>query len=487
MRRRPGAFGLSGLTLRGGLDGGLRTRNKTRDPVPAGLWVGSGDAVVSGLVIRDIEGVGAVVTGRLASLDWRGGTIRETSGDFASFAPCLFVDQGGTALVEDSTLEDCSGIAVLVQNEDLTDEDPSALTLRRSTLARSVPDTFFEGAGLGVLLSVTDVTIHGAQPVPGDFLSVGLGVVDAGRLEGTGVLIEDTVGVAVTVQGEGTALDLKDLTVINTRAPAVLAPEGTPQTAGVAVLEGAQATVEGLKIRDVDGHGTYVVEDGTQVVVQSATIQDVAYWGALIRDGASLDGQDLAVQRPRFGGLFYNERAVGTLEGVDLSGLSNNEEASLGAGLVVQLDSTVQDTTIAAGPYGGAWINGPGRYELVDSTLSGGPQVELAPGVVIHGDALYATNGVQTWDGDSGLRVVGSTLLGAQGAGLFLQGASATLESVSWADNSRDVVQQVCDPDLAAPEGLDDDLIVDLCPAEEVLVNVFDFSLSIDVPDLESE
>jgi hypothetical protein len=100
--------------------------------------------------------------------------------------------------------------------------------------------------------------------------------------------------------------------------------------------------------------------------------------------------------------------------------------------------------------------------------LCAGEGVELAPGVGVHGDAVYA-RGTGRWDGEEGLWLSGATLRGAAGAGLVLRGASATLEGVTWGDNALDLLRVECDA-AEDPTGTEGAATAEECPARAPLL-----------------
>ncbi len=101
-------------------------------------------------------------------------------------------------------------------------------------------------------------------------------------------------------------------------------------------------------------------------------------------------------------------------------------------------------TTIGPQPYAAVWIGGAGAYELHDNDLSGSLGILLSSWPA-HGNAIFATNGVQPWDGAYGLLLDGNRFHSASDTAIFLHDASATFRENIFDTNIRDVVQQQCE------------------------------------------
>jgi len=131
-------------------------------------------------------------------------------------------------------------------------------------------------------------------------------------------------------------------------------------------------------------------------------------------------------------------------------------------------------------PTVGAWLRGPGTYEISDSTLGGGPMWPLHPGVLVHGDALLASDGVAA--GPEGLSIQGSTFQDAEGAGIFLDKSTASLGELTFTDNAVDLLQQGCDAAPSWPaEGHEEAGTTSLCADGERIVLTPDLSFFVDI------
>jgi hypothetical protein len=158
---------------------------------------------------------------------------------------------------------------------------------------------------------------------------------------------------------------------------------------------------------------------------------DNSFAGALVSSGARLELVDSLV--------LDNEPDIQEGGGV---GVMATYEPELRPRLDIR-GSTIGHHAIAA-----VWLDGTGSYRLTGNTLSGGPGTTRANAVNehhVHGDAVFAMDGVDPWDGTWGLLLEGNTL--REGVtGLFLHGASATLghSGNSFATNDSDLWQQGC-------------------------------------------
>jgi hypothetical protein len=143
------------------------------------------------------------------------------------------------------------------------------------------------------------------------------------------------------------------------------------------------------------------------------------------------------------------------------------------------------DSTVSGNPVGGVWLSGPGSFRLQDNTLQGG-EGETRGTLVRCGDAVYARDGATAWDGATGLYLEGNTLRDGNGAGLFLDGATATLAGNDWDANKVDIVAQggSC---AVPPEGMDAEAVgsTELCPTWDYSTcsDEFELYMEIAVPE----
>ncbi|MDP6935261.1 MAG: right-handed parallel beta-helix repeat-containing protein, partial [Myxococcota bacterium] len=140
-------------------------------------------------------------------------------------------------------------------------------------------------------------------------------------------------------------------------------------------------------------------------------------------------------------------------------------DPGLSAPILYLSDSTVRDNGMGA-----VYIKGEGRYQLIGNDLAGGMISEKRVSDWDHGDAVFVTAGTGTptvWDPDAelGLLLEDNSMSDSAGAGVFLDGASATLSGNVYEDNGVDLVWQGCES-VDTPEGLDEEPVTstELCP-----------------------
>jgi len=218
--------------------------------------------------------------------------------------------------------------------------------------------------------------------------------------------------------------------------------------AGLNVQDGGQLTGTGVQVTGTQGPGIYV-------------------------DRGSVDCEDCGLTNNGFAGAVNRSGSL-VLTGGSVVG--NGPDDGLGGGVGVYTASPVGVATLVLHgvalsdhPYGSVYVDGPGSYQLQDADLEGGPGWELVAGRPLHGDAVFATGGVGPWSDDLGLLVAGCTLRDSAGAGVFLDGASASLVDNVWQDNETDWVQQGCSGELAAVEG-GEEASSSECPETQQLV-----------------
>jgi hypothetical protein len=153
-------------------------------------------------------------------------------------------------------------------------------------------------------------------------------------------------------------------------------------------------------------------------------------------------------------------------------------------GLVLEDGTAITEHELA-----GVYLGAPGSYISTDCELSGAGTGKASAGIWWHGDAVVATGGVQPWDtlSETGLLLQHNTLKDAGGAGLFLDGATATLSGNSWSNNSVDIVQQSCEGDLASPVGMSTEMLnsQDICPEYDYVLFHDQYTILLNEPVVE--
>ena len=103
---------------------------------------------------------------------------------------------------------------------------------------------------------------------------------------------------------------------------------------------------------------------------------------------------------------------------------------------------TLLDSTVGPHDYAAIWLDGPGTYDIEGNTLSGSAGLDQGT-YVLHGNALFAENGVTAWDGTTGLLLWDNTFSGSGEIAVLLDAASADLDGNAWSDHGTDLRQQL--------------------------------------------
>ncbi|MEQ1507095.1 MAG: right-handed parallel beta-helix repeat-containing protein, partial [Myxococcota bacterium] len=452
--------------------GGLDPLASDDDPQPGGVIVTNGgaltlsDAVLLGSWAVGIE-LSAGSTARLDDVALHGVRAGGGPAPDGGFGSGVTVLDGSTLDAIDLTIDGTALYGLAASGVG------SAVTVAGGAVSDDAPDPAQDSAGFGVVAD----------------LGATVDLVD--------VSIARTHLYAVIASGAGTTLVLTDVDATDTQPTAAFAVGG-----GLLVQEGATAVATRLAVTGSDTVGVLVdastaTFDGLTVVdTRRGPLQSTAV-GVAAQAGAVLDATGLDVRRTAGPGLVVSDARV-TCGGCALA-------ANAFAGLVVadggdvgftggSIDDTVSDATegggvgayVASGPYrsaltldgaalagnlhAGVYVDGDGDVALTDVTVSGGP---VTRAVYPTGTAVYA-HGTTI----AGLSIADSTIADSDGAGVFLDAASASLSGNRYRANAVDVVQQLCSAATPTPAGLDAEPTdaVELCPPLDRPVDGFVFS-----------
>jgi hypothetical protein len=370
---------------------------------------------------------------------------------------------GTVASIDGTTLRDAVGADVVPSGLGVVALDQATVQVSGSTISNVA------GMGLAALESgssmvVTDTTISGTRNV-GALGQYGIGMAAGigASLEASGCEITGSGTIGVLASDPGSWVLLEDVQISDTR-------RGDAYTVGVGVatVQGASLSASQLAISQTDGPGLYAMSLETSLDCEDCTVQGSAFAGAVAEQGAALSLSRSAI--------------------TDTSAASN---VGGGVGLwarATQAEPTsleLTDSTVSGNPVGGVWLSGPGSFRLQDNTLQGG-EGETRGTLVRCGDAVYARDGATAWDGATGLYLEGNTLRDGNGAGLFLDGATATLAGNDWDANKVDIVAQggSC---AVPPEGMDAEAVgsTELCPTWDYSTcsDEFELYMEIAVPE----
>ena len=285
--------------------------------------------------------------------------------------------------------------------------------------------TITNNAELGVYLWGAGTHAHLVETTIGDTASRsdgiggrGIGVSDGAMLVAERCSVEGNREVGVLAADSGTIVDLTACSIFDTARS-----RDTGFGTGLVAQSGAEVSATGLVVTGSDGPGVYVTDDGS-ITCSSCTLADNAFAGALATNG--------------------------TLDLTSLTITDRGPDAEFGGGFGLYAISTVgpptvrlSDSVVAGHAYAAIWLDGNGSYDIERNDLSGGSGV-LSDGQLLHGNAVFAENGVGAWTGSAGLLLRDNTL-GGSSLAVFLDGSSATLEGNVWTENTTDVWQQRCE------------------------------------------
>lgn len=432
-------------------------------------------ASASGCTFDQNEGAGVFVTGAGSTM-----TLEDTL--------VLATDPGGTAV-------DPRGVSV---------QAGATLTATRCDIdGNRALGLFVSGAGTTV--SLVDTAVSNSIPELDGTYGDGIQIGDSASLSATGCTIDGNTRTGVAVFDTGARLEMTDTAVSNTRA----SPNGWYGT-GVQLSGGAEGTLLRCSVSGNTGAGILVQDVGTTVDVADCTIEgtlrgrDSAVGiGLTAQVGATIAASDTQIVGTEGPGLYASAGTIrcagcavdssqlagvwvtwySTLELTDSTVTNTTADSEFGGGFGVYSNNllgesslTITGSTIGPHPYAAVWLDGNGCYNVQDNVLSGSPGT-VSGGFTVHGNALFAENGVTAWDGATGLQFRDNSIDDAALNGVLLSGASASLSGNNWSGNTVDLRQQSCDSttpltdaDLA---GTTDPII---CPGSNILV-AYDLTL----------
>ena len=317
----------------------------------------------------------------------------------------------------------------------------------------------------GTTLQLVDSSIVHTSPLADGTTGGGLLIQRGATATVSGSVIEANTQVGAFAGGDGAVLNLTDSSIVGT-----VSSRSTAFAVGLWSQDGAVVTASGLDVSGTEGPGMYVI--GGSLTCDTCAIRDSAFAGALAPYGPL------------------------TLSHTTITDTRADSEYGGGFGVYAVTPYgpptvTLTDSVIGPHAYAAIWLDGAGSYDIQRNVLSGGPGFVDGGGNTLHGNALFAENGVTAWtgatDGPSGLNFVGNTVSGASAIGFFLHGASATLADNVWSSNTVDIRQQSCDgvtpltaEDIAgAPNAV-------VCPETNVLI-AYDIEFESFVPTVSSE
>ena len=364
--------------------------------------------------------------------------------------------------------------------------------------------------GSGAEADLTDTTVRGTTANGDDEMGFGLGASAGGVIRASGCVIEGNTVAGVAAINNNSDIELTDSVVRGTL------PNSTGMWGrGIDVEEGARATVTSCEVDHNFEAGIYAYSPGSVITVTDTIVSNTlrhaamtSAFGIASQAEAVIEATNLTVVDSQGPGLFSAEDSSMSCTDCILTGNAFAGAVVWAADLVVadsQISGTIMDanegggmgiyaategvmttrltltgTTIEEHSYAAVWLLGNGEYVLQDNELYGGSGAPLAlpdgSELLLHGNAVYATFGVQPWDGETGLLLEGNAFRDSVGPALFLDDSSATLSGNQYSANATDLLQQNCD-EAMPPEGLEEAGDTELCPQYEYMTVDFQFRI----------
>ncbi|MDP6933711.1 MAG: right-handed parallel beta-helix repeat-containing protein, partial [Myxococcota bacterium] len=313
--------------------------------------------------------------------------------------------------------------------------------------------------------------------------SAGIAIEGETTLQATDTLVQGNHIAGITVD-DSTAL-LDDVQVLDTR-------RGTQVSSAVGVVSqvGATLIATGLAVHGNDGPGMYSVL-GASLDCTGCTLSDNRFAAASVQAGGTLTLRDTLVEGTMEAvttgggvGVFASDAGLHDDYGLiapgpqDCSPRVDCVEKQVGPPTLSVQDSIIRDNQLGA-----IYIKGAGTYQITGNDLDGGAGLTATTGRWSHGDAVFARVGEEVpagWNDEegTGLLLEENTFSGCSGAGVFLDGVSATLSANTYQDNTTDLVWQACDQ-VDTPSGLDDEPLatMNVCPEYDYATQQLELNL----------
>ena len=321
-----------GLLLEGNHDVGLFAAH-------AGTTVDLEDATV-----RDTQplpdgtgGLGISVQDGASLLAW--GLLLEGNHDVGLFA----YGAGTTVDLEDAMILDTQPLADGTRGAGIAVHDGASL-IAWGLLLEGNHDLGLFAEDAGTTVDLQDATVRDTQPLPDGTSGRGVGVQDGASLVARGLLLDGNHDVGLFAYGAGTTVDLEDAMILDTQPLA----DGT-RGRGISVQDGASLVARGLLLDGNHDVGLLVMDAGTTVDLEDATIRDTQPLpdgtngrGISVQDGASLVARGLLLEGNHEVGLRASDAgATVDLEDATVRDTQPRPDGIFGRGINVQAGASL--------------------------------------------------------------------------------------------------------------------------------------------------
>ena len=502
--------GIEGVTVTGGNYAGLSVQHATlavrasevRESTGVGVTVADAKVTLAGVGVygtetdeggnygRGIEasnGAVLLVTGCIIEGNTEFGVVAATVGTTVDLVDTEVLDSGksgigvsggATLTATRCTLQRNTGWGVALGNAGTT------VHLQDTKVLDTSPNTDVKGNGIevsdGAMLTATGCTIQGnaeadvmarnvgttvslvdteildTSPASSDGGGYGIEVSDGAGLTATGCTLQGNSEVGVAAAGAGSIVDLVDTDVLGTRRGRV-----TGFALGVVAQQDALLKVSDGEISGTEGPGLYAAS--ARLELARVEVKGNQFAGAVVLGGSL------------------------TMTASTITDTLPDAEWGGGFGIYASDDFgspalTLTESTIGRHAYAAIWLDGQGAYDVQRNILSGSQGVD-DDGWILHGNAVFAENGVTAWDGASGLRLAGNTFDGAAEIAVLLDGASTELDGNTFTSNGVELWQQRCEGIVPLPEGAPG---WEICPPDGNLLTAYDLVYtSLYLPEVE--
>ena len=389
--------------------------------------------------IRHVEGVPLLVNWE-ATVDLQDLFIQDAWAANGT-APAVGVSGGADVRLGDLVVRDCVGAAIVANpganlvvdggsvsgTITITDDLPFDLAVLETGRLLAIDVELLSVDAVGAVVQGGWLGLEQVHLGPSS--THGVWAVDGGIADLSGVTMEGRTGTGLGATG-GSWLIGRDVDIVGTRRPLEL-----KLAAAVGSIDGASVFLSDFQALETEGYG-------------------------LIVEGASGACTDCRIEDSRLAGVLCANDGVCSLTDVTVSGVSPEGASSLAMGVFVGAGGGADAVVTASGlvvedaGHAAVWVD-RGRFLVSDSSLSGGPGIELLPGVSAYGHGIYLREGEAL--------LTDTLLRDAEGAGLFSHGGYAEFNSVRFQDNALDVLLQACGEDeILLPQDIDAQVCLDV-------------------------
>ncbi|MDP6931930.1 MAG: right-handed parallel beta-helix repeat-containing protein, partial [Myxococcota bacterium] len=396
------------------------------------------------------------------------------------------VQEASTLVATDLVIEDNREMGMLMGTSTATLEQTRVLDTRsrvdgalgvgvwvEDSALEAIDSMVQENRTIGIHLSAATVTLDGVQvldTLPADVYGEwgrGINMQSESTLDMTNGLVQDNYGSGITafesslilsssiMQGNhqsgvqlllGSTATMHDVQVLETRRDLFYSSAW-----GVLCQDQSSIVATRLMVSDTDGPGLFAIVN-SDLTCTDCTLSHNTFAGAAAQTGGVLVLEDSLIEETKAGsgvgaglGVFVSDFDVGSsvYQATRTTPHACEPRLTCVAEEIPPPSLSLLNSTIRDNEMGAVYLKGAGSYQLKGNDLSGGPGLDADPGAWAHGDAVFATTSryiAAPWSDETptGLLLENNILSDSSGAGLFLDGTTATLSGNIYQDNTTD-------------------------------------------------